>query len=143
MSKEESSRLEQEIIKEKNFPNTYTYAKNLAEKVIVKHQGHVKLVICRPTIIACTMKDPFPGWTDSMSAAGGISMLGGLGVKHTINLDETSKKSLDVVPVDSVTNSVIICTAFGSYMQPGKNMIYQQGSSYNNPISTVDFSWLC
>lgn len=39
-----------------NFPNTYTYTKNLAEKFIKKNQGHVKCVVSRPSIIASSLE---------------------------------------------------------------------------------------
>lgn len=39
-----------------NFPNTYTFTKNLAEKYIKKHQGDVKCVLFRPSIIASSLE---------------------------------------------------------------------------------------
>ena len=63
-----------------NFPNTYTFTKHLAEKNIKNNMGNVKVVIWRPAIIASALTQPFPGWTDSLSAAGGLSFLGGLGI---------------------------------------------------------------
>ena len=70
LSKEEANQLESEILGK--YPNTYTYTKNLSEKQIIKNKGDMKVVICRPSIIASSLYDPFPGWTDSMSAAGGV-----------------------------------------------------------------------
>lgn len=62
------------------YPNTYTYTKSLAEKQLVKTKGDVKVVIWRPSIIASAVADPFPGWTDSLSAAGGLSFLSAMGL---------------------------------------------------------------
>ena len=39
-----------------DFPNTYTFTKNLAEKFLIKNLGNVKCVILRPAIIACSME---------------------------------------------------------------------------------------
>jgi alcohol-forming fatty acyl-CoA reductase len=57
------------------YPNTYTYTKNLAEKRLMQTRGHVNLVIFRPSIIACAYRQPFRAWTDTLSAAGGMSVL--------------------------------------------------------------------
>lgn len=53
LSKAESTKVEKQILK--SFPNTYTYTKNLGEKLIVKKKGNLKVVICRPSIIASAL----------------------------------------------------------------------------------------
>jgi fatty acyl-CoA reductase len=67
------------------------------------------MVIFRPAIIGSSLEDPFPGWTDTLSAAGGLSLFVGLGL---VNYANTSGKSeFDLIPVDIVTNGIIITTA--------------------------------
>lgn len=80
MNKHEVASQERQLIAP--FPNTYTYTKNLSEKNLWSKRGEVTLCIVRPAIIASTNSDPFPGWTDSISAAGGITYLTGLGIIH-------------------------------------------------------------
>ena len=63
-----------------NYPNTYTYAKSLTEKALAKRRGNLNLVISRPTIVAGALKDPFPGWTDTIAAAGGLTLMVGIGI---------------------------------------------------------------
>ena len=53
-------------------PNTYTFTKGMAERSLKKNFGHLKVAIIRPSIIISTLSDPFPGWTDTLSAGGGI-----------------------------------------------------------------------
>lgn len=65
-----------------DFPNTYTYTKNLSEKALTINQGNVKICILRPSIIGASHVEPFPGWTDTLSAAGGLIFLNGTGLKH-------------------------------------------------------------
>ena len=36
--------------------------------------------IVRPSIVAASLKEPFPGWTDTVSALGGPVYFGGLGL---------------------------------------------------------------
>ena len=67
------------------FPNTYTFTKNMAEKSLWKNRAHVPVVLLRPSIIASSLESPFPGWTDSLSAAGGLTLMSGLGLINYIN----------------------------------------------------------
>ena len=93
-----------------NFPNTYTFTKNLAEKYIKKHQGDIKFVIHRPSIIASALEQPFKGWTDSISAAGGLTALGAMGVLKYLHIPKPNP--FDIIPVDIVSNGILIATAF-------------------------------
>ena len=81
----------------------------MTEKALMKEKGDLNIVIFRPSIIAASSKEPFEGWTDSTAAAGGISLMIGLGVITTI--DETGESKADVIPVDIVSNGIIISTA--------------------------------
>ena len=66
-------------------------------------------MLFRPSIIAGAYKDPFPGWTDSLSAAGGLSLLVGLGLIKDMHARGYNR--FDVIPVDMVTNGIIVATA--------------------------------
>ena len=68
-----------------NYPNTYSYTKSLTEKALAKKRGNLNIVIIRPTIVAGALKEPFPGWTDTLAAAGGLTLLIGtvLSESHT------------------------------------------------------------
>ena len=46
----------------------------------MKHRGSVPLLILRPAIIVCAVAEPVPGWIDSLAAAGGLSILAGIGI---------------------------------------------------------------
>lgn len=97
---------EKEIIG--SYPNTYTFTKSMAERVLYKRRGTKKIVIFRPSVIINTYEHPVRGYTESLSA-GQIfiwAMMTGL-IKY-INVSEFS---LDVVPVDYVSNMIIACTA--------------------------------
>jgi hypothetical protein len=106
MSKEEVTKKENELLGK--FPNTYTYTKNLAEKMLINSKGDVKVNILRPAIIASSYMEPFPGWTDTMSAAGGLTVLGGLGLMRTLH--GKGDNPLDVIPVDIVSNAILLTT---------------------------------
>jgi len=91
------------------------------------------LVIWRPTIIASAEKDPFSGWTDTMSAAGVISTLSGLGFFHVLRIFRRS--ILDVIPVDHVSNGILIATCYGGTEPFSPPHVFNNGSSHANPIS--------
>ena len=94
------------------FPNTYTFTKNLAEKQLKKNLGNVRCVLYRPSIIAASYAQHFPGWTDSLSAAGGLTLLGGLGILRRLRGD--GQNVFDVIPVDTVSNGCLIATVHGA-----------------------------
>ena len=108
MTKEQADKAEANILG--NFPNTYTFTKNLSEKALFKNKGNLNVCLVRPAIIASSLKEPFPGWTDTLSAAGGITLLTGIGLIHYI--EASGKNRFDVTPVDLVTNHIIVGTAF-------------------------------
>lgn len=88
------------------FPNTYTYTKRMAEHLLVdNNKKKIPLLILRPSVIGASLDEPFPGWTDSIGLAGGLYLLGGLGILKELPGDP--KNIADVVPVDIVTNQLL------------------------------------
>lgn len=114
-----------------DFPNTYTITKNLAEKILQKRRGKVPLVIVRPSIVGCAWKEPVPGWVDTISAAGAIILLGGIG--FLTHIPGSNKVTGDQIPVDFVTNCILASSAryAGDLTLP----IVQIGSSSRNPMT--------
>ena len=51
-----------------NFLNTYMMTKHMAELYIAKYRGDVNVAINRPGMVCPSWRDPFPGWTDTVSA---------------------------------------------------------------------------
>lgn len=86
-------------------PNTYTLTKCLAEHLLVERRGHVRLSIVRPSIISASRALPFPGWIDSTAGFGAFATLIGLGHLRAIVGDPEA--TLDVVPVDEVTQRMM------------------------------------
>jgi hypothetical protein len=118
------------------FPNTYTYTKNLAEKNLINKMGDIKVNILRPAIIASAHREPFPGWTDTLSAAGGMTMLGGHGLLKFVH--GAGNTPLDIIPVDIVTNSIILSTCHAALAQQ-KLHIYNSAASDANPCPLKDY----
>lgn len=89
-------------------------------------------IIFRPAIIAGSKAQPFPGWTDTLSAAGGLTFVGALGLVKRVNLE--GKNRFDVIPVDYVTNGLIVTTA-DAVSSGQKLTIYNCGTSDANPVT--------
>jgi nucleoside-diphosphate-sugar epimerase len=87
-----------------SFPNTYTFTKRMAEHLLVENnkQKRIPLVILRPSIIGASLEEPVPGWTDSITLAGGIYLIAGLGILKELPGEENYIG--DQVPVDIVVN---------------------------------------
>mmetsp|Transcript_10027 Transcript_10027/g.16866 ORF Transcript_10027/g.16866 Transcript_10027/m.16866 type:complete len:285 (-) Transcript_10027:2256-3110(-) len=130
MSVQQVRGLESELIGD--YPNTYTFTKSLAEKKLLRSLDHVKCVLLRPAIIACSMSEPFPGWTDTISAAGGLTTLIGLGAINLLRC--FGEFPLDIIPVDLVSNGILVSSAFGA--RSSKNIhIFNCSTSEQNPVS--------
>jgi fatty acyl-CoA reductase len=56
----------------------------MAERTLKKVYGKLKCAIVRPSIIICSAKEPLVGWTDTMSAGGGIAMGVALGLMRVV-----------------------------------------------------------
>lgn len=93
------------LLKQYNYPNTYTFTKTMGEHIIQKDKGNLPLVIVRPSIIGCAWKEPVPGWVDALTAAGGLILTTGLGVVRDVYGDPSFVA--DMVPVDFVCNTIL------------------------------------
>ena len=73
------------------------------------HENNTKklpMLILRPSIIGASLMEPVPGWTDSIGLAGGIFLIAGLGLLR--ELPGNKYNVGDLIPVDIVTNQVIV-----------------------------------
>lgn len=68
------------------------------------------MAIVRPSIIGCCMEEPVPGWTDTLSAAGGFTIALSLGVIHYVKVKPNGV--LDLIPADYVSNIIIAAAVF-------------------------------
>ena len=89
--------------------------------------------LVRPAIIASALEQPFPGWTDSLAAAGGLTVLAALGVVRYLNSDMGMTR-FDLIPVDIVSNHILVSTAYAPFEYVGKMSVYNCGSSQSNPL---------
>nr|CAB3516567.1 unnamed protein product [Spodoptera littoralis] len=115
----------------KNQPNSYTFAKALAETYIAENCGHVPTIIIRPSIISASLKEPLPGWLDTWNGATGLITASYNGANRVL-LGEGSN-ILDLIPVDFVANLAIVAAARCSSFSSLK--VYNCCSSGCNPLT--------
>lgn len=105
MHEKEVPRQTEMLLKKYGFPNTYTFTKNMGEMLLQRMKGSIPLTIVRPSIVGCSLREPYPGWVDVLTAAGGILLTVGLGVTHELHAN--ANNVADVVPVDYVVNTIL------------------------------------
>ena len=117
------------------FPNTYTYTKNLCERLMMKRKGSLPVCLVRPAIINTSYTQPVPGWIDSLAAAAALFLFVGLGIVRYTQID--LKKIGDCIPVDYVSSTIIVSTAYNIHQQQ-KMPIVQVGTSDLNPLTWAE-----
>ena len=55
------------------YPNTYTFTKALAERTLQKRVGKIRVCVVRPAIVISAFEEPMLGWTETLSAMGGLA----------------------------------------------------------------------
>ena len=120
------------------YPNTYTFTKSLAEKTILKRRGTLPTCIVRPSMVGATNKEPFVGWTDTLSAIGAPLTFGGIGIyKYQIGNGESN---IDPCAVDQCINHILIATCHCAF-NPHELHIYNHTSTYINPLSQKIYNY--
>ncbi len=77
-------------------------------------------MIIRPSIIICSVKEPEPGWIDSLAAAGALLYGSGIGLCNYFYGPGTNLA--DLIPVDICSNAMISCVvAFAN--KPGCTLL--------------------
>ena len=59
-------------------PNTYTYTKAVGEHLVREYQDAFPIAIVRPSIVLPSLRDPAPGWVDSINGPQGIALAGNI-----------------------------------------------------------------
>ena len=98
-----------EITQQKFFPNTYTFTKCLAEKMIeyeINNNTNIIYSIIRPSIITSAVKIPHNGWFQGYAAYLGINAL--IHSEYLPYLNCNLNVSLNIVPIDYVCHTMYL-----------------------------------
>lgn len=102
-------------------PNTYTFTKSLAENILETDGAGLPIAIIRPSIVAASWKDPFPGWVDNFNAATGVLAGAGKGILRTAFIKRDCVA--DIVPVDVCINLMCVLAWRASSSSPASQSI--------------------
>ncbi|KAL4292714.1 probable fatty acyl-CoA reductase 4 [Arachis ipaensis] len=114
------------------WPNTYVFTKAMGEMVVTNMKGNIPLIITRPTVIIGTLSEPFPGWIEDVRTIDFVFVEYFKGA--ITSFVGNPKITVDLIPVDMVTNSMIIAMLVHSKNNTSNNLIYHIGTSLRNPI---------
>ncbi|KAH1090839.1 hypothetical protein J1N35_018096 [Gossypium stocksii] len=120
------------------WPNTYVFTKAMGEMLLGQFKGDLPLVIIRPTMIASTYEQPFPGWIEGVRTIDTVLVNYGKG-KLTC-FPGNLNSALDVIPVDMVVNAMVVAIEVHyAQHQYSCETIYHVGTSSKNPLKISDF----
>nr|XP_049706963.1 fatty acyl-CoA reductase wat-like [Helicoverpa armigera] len=90
-----------------NWPNTYSFAKAVAEETVKTLGENMPLCIVRPAIVVPSKREPRPGWVDISNVYGASGTVLGscMGLMHALYSDNVTQVGL--IPVDYVNNTII------------------------------------
>lgn len=107
---------EKELLAMTGHPNTYTFTKCVAERILVERKGDVPLSLVRPSVVSACRNRPFPGWIDSHAAYAAFISLIGAGHLRVVRTDPNTV--LDVVACDDVVARILSCAFDPALQQP-------------------------
>lgn len=106
--KQELIRIGSERAQKLGWPNTYTYTKALAERLLKTKFDHLTFTIVRPSIVESSHHYPFAGWNEGFNTTGPIAYL----VKGWFRYFPADEDHpFDVIPVDTVVTGLTIASA--------------------------------
>ncbi len=110
------------------WPNTYTFAKSLAESLIATRGADLPIAVVRPSIVESSTHQPFRGWNEGINTSAPLSYLIGTYFRQ---LPTNEYKWLDVIPVDLVCRGMTLIAA--ALVARCHQRLYQLATSAQNP----------
>ncbi|XP_025264924.1 putative fatty acyl-CoA reductase CG5065 isoform X2 [Camponotus floridanus] len=118
-------------------PNTYTYSKHLAEKLVANEFPELPCCIARPSIVFPSYKEPLPGWVDNLNGPIGLLVAGGKGVIRSIH--GNGNLNIEIIPVDLAINDlIIIAYKIATSLRNSKSILVVNMTSQ---IDTMRITW--
>ncbi|CAH2101835.1 unnamed protein product [Euphydryas editha] len=108
----------------KDWPNTYTFTKAVAEELIRVQGEGLPICVVRPAVVVSAYREPCPGWVDVKNAYGPSGIVLGITLGATHIVPGRKDINVDFIPVD-IVNNVNIVAAYETHKRyvAGKNQI--------------------
>lgn len=117
------------LLSKYGYPNTYTFTKAISESILALRRGNTPLIFVRPSIVGASVREPVPGWVDSVAAVGAVILYVGVGVVRF--MEGRGKAKADIIPCDYVANALIVAGV--SIADKDTLQICHVGTSSTNP----------
>ncbi|KAG5876416.1 hypothetical protein JTB14_032617 [Gonioctena quinquepunctata] len=138
LSEENMEKLEPMLLKE--YPNTYTFTKQIAEDTVKQCGKDLPIGVLRPAIIVSTYREPIRAWVNGLAGPSALMIACGFGILRVILCD--LEKMANPVPMDMCVNSMIaaawdVSNQFSRTRMEEKSFqmpIYNFESNSTNPI---------
>jgi fatty acyl-CoA reductase len=121
-----------ERARELGWHDVYTFTKSLAERMVMREQGEIPLIIVRPAIIESSFAEPHPGWIQGSRMVDPIIMAFAKGILREFPINPESL--VEIVPVDHVVNATLAAAA----RKPEESEVFQVASGERNPLRFRD-----
>lgn len=113
------------------WTDVYTFAKAMAERVVVDLAPDFMVSIARPAIVESSLNHPYPGWIEGFKMADPIILAYGRG--QLPEFPASPDAVIDIIPCDLVVNAIIAVCA--STPQVGTPEYYHLSSGARNPLT--------
>nr|XP_016440026.1 PREDICTED: fatty acyl-CoA reductase 2-like [Nicotiana tabacum] len=123
------------------WQDTYSFTKAIGEMMIDSMREEIPILILRPSMIASSFKEPFPGWIQGFRVIDPSVFLYGKGDLPAFLGDPDCL--VDVVPVDLVVNATMAAIAKHGYLQSPEVNVYHVASTFVNPFSLYQLFNYC
>ncbi|CAH2008937.1 unnamed protein product [Acanthoscelides obtectus] len=110
-------------------PNTYTFAKSLAEHTVEDMMlGKAPTIIFRPSVVINSIREPVVGWNDNFNGPVGLLAAGGKGLLRTVyGLQESVQ---DYISCDIIASLLILATKETLATKHLNEVVVYNGSKY-------------
>jgi len=105
----------------------------MAERLLKKKHGNVRVTIVRPSIVISCQEEPMVGWTETLSAAGGLTYTVSIGLAKYMQMIKST--IIDIVPCDFVSNMIICVSVYAAQQPEGYFNVSHATTSHLNPLS--------
>lgn len=113
-------------------PNTYTYTKAMAERILEEDAKDLPVVIVRPSIVGATWQEPFPGWVDNFNGPTGLFAAIGKGALRMMMGRRDG--CADIIPCDTAINLFIAAAWITALEKPKEMRIFNCTTERLNPL---------
>ncbi|ENN72515.1 hypothetical protein YQE_10856, partial [Dendroctonus ponderosae] len=101
-----------------DWPNNYTFTKQVAEDYISREAQDIPICICRPSVVMATAEEPLAAFFDSPYSLGAFSVVNALGI---CRISYFKRGVVDLIPADYLVNE---CIAAGWHTAGGYILVW-------------------